>query len=120
MRSSASTQRSRPTRAPPGEPSGSIGLGFAIPINDAIPIVEQLRNGETPTHARIGVTVGDATDKVGLPNGALVGRVEPDTAASKAALRKGDVITKLDDNLITDADSPWRQCVPTAPVTRSR
>ncbi len=88
-----------------GEPSGSIGLGFAIPINDAIPIVEQLRNGETPTHARIGVTVGDATDKVGLPNGALVGRVEPDTAASKAALRKGDVITKLDDNLITDADS---------------
>ncbi len=88
-----------------GEPSGSIGLGFAIPINDAIPIVEQLRNGKTPTHARIGVTVGDAIDKVGLPDGALVDEVAADTAASRAGLRNGDVISKLDGHLITDADS---------------
>ncbi len=88
-----------------GVQSGSIGLGFAIPINQTIPIVEQLRRGETPTHARIGVTVGDATDKVGLPDGALVGGVDPNTAAAQAGLHKGDVITKLDGNLITNADS---------------
>lgn len=88
-----------------GVQSGSIGLGFAIPINDAIPIVEQLRGGETPSHARIGVTVGNATDRVGLPDGALIGAVDPNTAASSAGLRTGDVVTKLDDHLITDADS---------------
>lgn len=88
-----------------GQQSGSIGLGFAIPINDAVPIVDQLRRGQTPTHARIGVTVGNATDKVGLPDGALIGAVDAHAAASSAGLRKGDVITKLDDHLITDADS---------------
>jgi putative serine protease PepD len=88
-----------------GVQSGSIGLGFAIPIDDAVPIVEQLRRGETPTHARIGVSVGDATDKVGLPAGALVGAVDPNTPAERAGLHKGDVITRLDDHLITNADS---------------
>jgi putative serine protease PepD len=84
---------------------GSIGLGFAIPISDAIPIVEQLRNGETPTHARIGVSVGDATDSVGLPDGALVEQVDPGTAGAAAGLEKGDVITKVDDMVVTDSDS---------------
>jgi putative serine protease PepD len=84
---------------------GSIGLGFAIPISDAIPIVEQLRNGETPTHARIGVSVGDASDQVGLPDGALVEQVDPGTGGAEAGLQKGDVITKVDDQLITDSDS---------------
>ena len=88
-----------------GVQSGSIGLGFAIPINDAVPIVEQLRRGDNPSHARIGVLVGNATDKVGLPDGALIRTVDPNTAASAAGLRKGDVITNLDDHLITDADS---------------
>jgi putative serine protease PepD len=90
--------------------SSSIGsqggsLGFAIPINDAIPIVQELRAGDTPTHARVGVSVGDATDAVGLPDGALVGKVDPGTAAAEAGLKKGDVITKVDDQLISDADS---------------
>lgn len=88
-----------------GEQSGSIGLGFAIPISDAIPIVEQLRNGETPAHARIGVSVGNAADQVGLPDGALVEQVDPGTAAAKAGLQRGDVITKVDDAVITDSDS---------------
>jgi putative serine protease PepD len=88
-----------------GGQGGSIGLGFAIPISDAIPIAQELRNGEPATHARIGVTVGDAKDTVGLPDGALVERVDPGTAGSDAGLAKGDVITKVDDAVISDSDS---------------
>jgi putative serine protease PepD len=86
---------------------GSIGLGFAIPINDAIPIVQQLRQHQTPTHALIGVSVAPspATDKLGLPDGALVEKVTPGSAGAAAGLAKGDVITKVDDTLVSDADS---------------
>ncbi len=88
-----------------GEANGSIGLGFAIPVNDALPIVEQLRQGETPTHALIGVSVGDATDEVGLPDGALVQQVDDGTAGQEAGLQEGQVITKVDDHVISDANS---------------
>jgi putative serine protease PepD len=86
---------------------GSIGLGFAIPINDAIPIVQQLRQHQTPTHALIGVEVASspATDRVGLPDGALVEKVTPGSAGAAAGLSKGDVITKVDNALVSDADS---------------
>ncbi len=88
-----------------GTQSGSIGLGFAIPINQAVPIVDQLRRGQTPTHAKLGVSVRDATDKVGLPDGALIGQVEPSTAAAQGGLHRGDVITHIDHHLISSADS---------------
>jgi putative serine protease PepD len=84
--------------------SGSIGLGFAIPINEVLPIVEQMTNGETPTHARLGISVGDTdTDTVG--QGAVVRDVNADSAAEAAGLQDGDVVTKLDDRRITGADS---------------
>jgi putative serine protease PepD len=85
--------------------AGSIGLGFSIPIDDAIPIVQQLRNHQTPTHARIGVSVTDDTGKVGLPDGALVQRVDRQTAGASAGLVRGDVVTRLDTMLTPDADS---------------
>ncbi len=88
-----------------GTQGGSIGLGFSIPINDAIPIVQQLRAGETPTHARIGVSIDNATDSVGLPDGALIGKVDPGTAAAAAGLQTGQVITAVDGQQINDADS---------------
>ena len=45
---------------------GSIGLGFAIPIDEVMPVIQQMENGETPTHARLGIGVenvaaGDVT-----------------------------------------------------------
>jgi putative serine protease PepD len=88
-----------------GGQAGSIGLGFAIPIDEAIPIVQQLRNHQQPTHARIGVEVFDATDKFGLPDGALVKTVSPGTAASRIGLKAGDVITKINDTQVADSDS---------------
>ncbi len=85
--------------------SGSIGLGFAIPIDNVLPVVDQLRNGETPTHARLGIGVGDLQNNDGMISGAVVGRVEPDSAAQKAGLATDDVITRVDDTPIGDAQS---------------
>jgi putative serine protease PepD len=88
-----------------GGQGGSIGLGFAIPIDEAIPIVQQLRHHQTPTHARIGVNVVDVTDKLGLPSGARISSVVPGTPAAEIGLRVNDVITALNGTKITDSDS---------------
>ena len=86
---------------------GSIGLGFAIPIDEAMPVIQQMLAGETPTHARLGITVSDVQQQAGeLPaEGAQVQEVTNGSTADQAGLEKGDVITKLDDTLITDSDS---------------
>jgi putative serine protease PepD len=89
-----------------GEP-GSIGLGFAIPIDEVLPIVQQMIKGETPTHARLGIGVENAASSSGaqVTDGAKVSQVDNGSAASSAGLRAGDVITKVDDHLITSSDS---------------
>ncbi|MBF4162937.1 trypsin-like peptidase domain-containing protein [Nocardioides sp. CBS4Y-1] len=89
--------------------SGSIGLGFAIPMDEVMPVVAQMIKGETPTHARLGISVSDNTaasgDNADTTEGALVQDVSSDSTASKAGLSKGDLITKVDDHIITGADS---------------
>ncbi len=84
---------------------GSIGLGFAIPITAALPLVEQLRNGETPTHARLGVNVTDTASADGLVSGARIGDVEEGSAGDEAGLRSGDIVTRVDDNAITSSEA---------------
>jgi putative serine protease PepD len=93
-----------PTSSPTAQ-GGSVGLGFAIPIDEARPIAEQLRNGQTATHARLGVTIEDATNSEGLVDGAKVQQVAPGTAATAAGLQAGDVITKIGGQPVTGADS---------------
>ncbi len=89
-----------------GAASGSIGLGFAIPIDEVMPIVDQMINGETPTHARIGIGVGPLSgDNADLVDGAQVSQVNAGSPAEQAGIRTGDVITKVDDTLITGPDS---------------
>ncbi len=87
--------------------SGSIGLGFAIPIDEVMPIVQQMENGQTPTHARLGISVSDAAtnSRLDLAEGAQVREVTNASTAQKAGLHTGDVITKVDDHQITGADS---------------
>ncbi len=89
--------------------AGSIGLGFAIPIDEVLPIVEQMRNGETPTHARLGTSVSSVgasqTNPSGTGDGAQVEEVAQGSAAGEAGLEVGDVITKVDDHIITNSDS---------------
>ncbi|MDI6909182.1 trypsin-like peptidase domain-containing protein [Nocardioides sp.] len=87
--------------------AGSIGLGFAIPMDEVMPIVDQMRNGETPTHARLGISVSDVASRPGaeVTEGAEVQDVNAGSTADDAGLAKGDVITKVDDQLISGADS---------------
>jgi len=87
-----------------GSEAGSIGLGFAIPIDEAMPIVKQILAGETPTHARMGVTVQDLSGN-SLQQGAKIHSVEAGAAAAKAGLKADDVITKVGDQVIDGADS---------------
>jgi putative serine protease PepD len=84
-------------------PGGSIGLGFAIPVNKVWPVVQQPRQVETPTHARMGVSVTDAEN--GLLSGAGISEVNPGSAAARAGLKRGEVITKVDDEIITGSES---------------
>jgi putative serine protease PepD len=92
-----------------GGESGNIGVGFAIPIDEVLPIVDQMAKGETPTHARLGVKVADvgAQDQGGIASdeGAQIAEVTTGSTAANAGIAQGDVITKVDDHLITDADS---------------
>jgi putative serine protease PepD len=89
-----------------GEP-GSIGLGFAIPIDEVLPIVQEMIKGETPTHARLGIGVENAATGSGttIADGARIQKVDTGSAAESAGLKAGDVITKVDNHLITSSDS---------------
>ncbi|MGW6280550.1 trypsin-like peptidase domain-containing protein [Kribbella sp. NPDC055071] len=84
---------------------GNIGLGFAIPIDQAKPIIDELVAKGKATHARLGVTVGDAQSTDGLTNGARLGEVTSGGAADKAGLQSGDVVTAVDGKAIASGDA---------------
>jgi putative serine protease PepD len=95
-----SSIRTAASQSPYGQSeSGSIGLGFAIPIDEVMPIVDQMAAGETPTHARLGIRVGDDE------SGARITEVTEGSTAAEAGIEAGDVITSVDDRRITGADS---------------
>jgi putative serine protease PepD len=83
---------------------GSIGLGFSIPIDEVLPIVNQITDNQTPTHARLGVSVADVSGNT-LTQGAQLHSIENGGAASKAGLKNDDVITKVDDQIIDGSES---------------
>jgi putative serine protease PepD len=83
---------------------GSIGLGFSIPIDEVLPIVNQITDHQDPTHARLGVSVSDVSGNT-LTQGAQLRSIENSGAAAKAGLKVGDVITKVDDQVIDGSES---------------
>ncbi|MCW2571635.1 MAG: htrA 2 [Frankiales bacterium] len=90
-----------------GTQSGNIGVGFAIPSNDAANVADQLIATGAATHSQIGISAQDAASSTdGAPGlGATVGQVTPGGPASKAGLQQGDLITKIGDRVVTDANS---------------
>jgi S1-C subfamily serine protease len=97
----------------------AMGIGFAIPINKAKTIKDQLAQGESIAHPYLGVQIATLTPEIAERNnddpnagmmlpevtGALVIRVIPDTPAAESGLRRGDVIVKVDDQPIASADT---------------
>jgi putative serine protease PepD len=76
-------------------------IGFAIPIDKALPVVERLRNGTTaPAAAYLGVRTSDPTDG---SRGASIMSVEAGSPASTAGLRIGDLITKVAGKVVAGA-----------------
>ncbi len=80
---------------------GNVGIGFAVPVNMARAVMQQLiRYGEV-RRGRIGVVIQDLTPEIaeamGIPGkrGAVVSRVEPNSPAAAAGLRPGDVIVAV-------------------------
>ncbi|EFL40461.1 S1C family serine protease, partial [Streptomyces griseoflavus] len=84
--------------------AGSIGLGFAIPINQAKYVAQELIKTGKPVYAKIGASVSleDTTGGAKITDQGAGGSepVDPGGPADKAGLKPGDVITKLDDRVI--------------------
>jgi putative serine protease PepD len=90
-----------------GESSGgSIGLGFAIPVNLAMTIADEIIATGSVTHAFFGLGTApipaSAAAQGGVPDGLFVQTVTPGGPAAAAGLRQGDVITKINGEPATD------------------
>jgi putative serine protease PepD len=90
-----------------GGQSGSIGIGFAIPVNEATSIAKQLIDSGVATHAYLGVTPQDGTASDGSATraGAEVTSVGDGTPAAKAGLEVGDVIVAVNGERVESADA---------------
>ena len=92
---------------------GYMGISFAIPIDEAARVSDQLRATGRVSRGRIGVTIGEVTKEIaesiglGKPTGALVRSVEASGPAEKAGVEAGDIITKVDGRTVEkSADLP--------------
>ncbi len=104
---------------------GFMGISFAIPIDEAMRVSEQLRSSGRVTRGRIGVQIGQVTRDVaeslglGKQQGALVTGVEAGSPAEKAGIEAGDIIMRFDGKPIEKiADLP-RMVGNTKPGTKS-
>ncbi|MDB5662012.1 MAG: hypothetical protein JWN59_350 [Sphingomonas bacterium] len=86
---------------------GNVGIGFAIPAEEARPVIEALRNGGRVKRGYLGVGIQplsqDIAAGLGLPKdrGEIVARVEPGYAAARAGIRQGDVIVRVNNVEVT-------------------
>lgn len=102
---------------------GNIGIGFAIPINMAKNVMDQLIRSGTVRRGSLGVTIQsltpDAISQLGLQNsrGALVNSVIPGGPAARAGVSSGDVITAFNGTSIEDPNALRNAVARTAPGT---
>jgi serine protease Do len=104
---------------------GSMGISFAIPMDEAMRVSEQLRASGRVTRGRIGVQIDQVTKEVaeslGLPKplGALVRGVEVGAPAEKGGVEAGDIITKFEGRVVEKSSDLPRMVGATKPGTRS-
>jgi len=85
-----------------GTSGGSIGLGFAIPIDTVRDVAQQLISTGSAVHATLGVNTRSVTD--GTRDGALVLNVEPGSAGDKAGIKEQDVVIAVDDQPVGSSE----------------
>jgi serine protease Do len=104
---------------------GYMGIAFAIPIDEAIRVSEQLRTTGRVTRGRIGVQIDQVSKDdaeasgLGKAQGALVRGVEVGSPAEKAGVEAGDIITRLDGKTIEKSTDLPRMVGSLKPGTRS-
>jgi len=106
-----------------GPSGGSIGLGFAIPINARTKeIIETLKQGKSVVRGRLGVWVRQVTPAIakvyGVKEGVFVDNVAPDSPAV-GQIKPGDVITEYDGQKVTSPDDLVARVEQTAPGTEA-
>lgn len=100
---------------------GSIGLGFAIPSNMARTVVDQLVKGGRVRRGQLGITVlkipSEEATRMGVTQGpgVVIYQVQPGSAADRAGLRQGDVITALNGQEVNDPNTFRNQIAGTSP-----
>jgi serine protease Do len=104
---------------------GFMGISFAIPIDEAMRVGDQLRTTGKVTRGRIAVAIGEVTkdvaDSLGLPKaaGAMVGSVDPGGPADKAGVQVGDIILKFNGRPVDVATDLPRMVGDTKPGTHA-
>ncbi len=104
---------------------GFMGISFAIPMDEAVRVSDQLRSAGRVSRGRIGVQIDqvskDVAESIGLgkPIGAMVRGVEAGGPAEKAGVEAGDIITKFDGKVIDKSSDLPRIVGSTKPGNRS-
>ncbi|TKD51736.1 Do family serine endopeptidase [Sphingomonas baiyangensis] len=86
---------------------GNVGIGLAIPAEQAQPIVETLKKGQTPQRGYLGVGIQPIDEGIAQSlgiernQGELINRVEPGQAAERAGIRRGDVVLRVNNQAVT-------------------
>jgi serine protease Do len=108
------------------ESGGYMGIGFAVPINMARQVMDQLITRGRITRGHLGVAAQEVTPGIArglglsLERGILVADVIPDGPAARAGLRRGDVITAVDGKAVGDVGHFRNLIAATPPGTRVR
>jgi serine protease Do len=106
-----------------GGGEGNLGVGFAIPINMARGVMDQIVAHGKVVRGYLGVYIQNVTPDIAKAfnlnhnTGALIGDVQPDTPGARAGLKKGDVVVGLNGTPVKDADDLRLRISETAPGT---
>jgi len=87
-----------------GDTGGSIGVGFAIPVDEARSVAEEIIRTGKATHPAIGVEAGNEVSADGRKAGARLTRIAPGGAAAQGGLQIGDVVDKVGDTSVGSVD----------------